>query len=290
MRIAFIFLLSIICFATSAQSEVKQELDFYGDVMIYAYESEHRLTAAKKFKSLFDDYISNTAFVDDDLKWLKWVSVLYPENESFRLVSWQVKENDGKHHYYGFVQFSDGKRIDLNGGDEYWNKIAYDQREADDCPMVMYYNMKQLSENEYLLFGINEFNEYEKIKVADVLVISGGQEIQFGAPVFQHKGEDPKYRLVLQYADDAVVSLNYNEDLNLLIYDHLISRMGRIPNQGVTSLPDGSYEAYKIEGDKLTYIEKVYDHVFEQAPRPVPKDESKDAKDIFGKTKKKKGS
>ena len=264
------------------QEDVKQQLDFYGDIMLYAYKSEHRMQASEKFNTLFEDYVQNNSFADDDLSWLQWVSVLYPEDESFRVVSWQIKESDSLFHYHGFLQLENGAKVDLSGGEEYWSKISYDEREPDDCPMAMYYNIKKLSDQKYLLFGINEFNQYEKIKLVDVLVIDD-EGIRFGAPVFTNETEDPKYRIVLQYADDAVVSLNYNEDLNLLIYDHLITRMGRIPNQGVTSLPDGSYEAYKIKGDKLIYVEKVFDHIYETAPRPMPKEKGRNGKDLFGK-------
>jgi hypothetical protein len=284
MRFIGFFLFNLYYITGFGQTDVKKDLDFYGDIMIYAYKSEHRMQASEQFDSLFDQYIAETDYSADDLLWLEWVSVLYPEDNSFRVVSWQVKENDSLFHYNAFVQFENGEKIKLNGGEEYWSKISYDEREPDDCPMALYYNMKQLSDKHYLLFGINEYNQYEKIKIAEVLVVEGNN-IRFGAPIFTNEPEDPKYRLVLQYADDAVVSLNYNEDLELLIYDHLISRMGRIPNQGVTSLPDGSYEAYKIKRGKLEYIEKVYDHIYETAPRPMPKDESKGGKDIFGKKK-----
>lgn len=285
MRFIGIILLHVFCLSSFAQSDIQSDLDFYGDIMIYAYKPEHRMQAAKKFESLFEQYINDTAYSEDDLSWLEWVSVLYPEDKSFRVVSWQIKESDSLYHYHAFVQLDNGKKIELSGGEEYWSKISYDEREPDDVPMAMYYNMKKLSDEHYLLFGINEFNQYEKIKIAEVLCIVDDENIKFGAPVFTNNFEDPKYRLVLQYADDARVSLNYNEDLELLIYDHLISRMGRIPNQGVTSLPDGSYEAYKKKGDKLEYIEKVYDHIYETAPRPMPKNENKRDKDIFGKKK-----
>jgi len=267
-----------------AQEDIKSEIDFYGDAMVYTYDSLHRVYAGNKFYDLFTNYLKETSFESDDLAWNKWASVLTPENQNFRIITWELKSGEEAYEYFGFVQYDDNRLIELSGSEEYWSKLSYDERPLDDWPQMLYYKMQTLNENTILLFGINRSLEFENVQVVEVLKIDG-DELSFGAPVFTHESGDKKYRLVFKYANDARLTLNYNEDLNLLIFDHLIERIGRIPGQGATLLPDGSYEAYKIEKDKLVYVEKVFDHIYDEAPRPMPKSD-KESKNIFGKNKK----
>jgi len=145
----------------------------------------------------------------------------------------------------------------------------------------VYYDILKINETDYVLFGVNHLSKYENIKVAEVLSLEDAKEPIFGKEVFQ-KGADTRSRLILRYADDASVSLNYNPTLGLIIFDHLIPRMGRIEGQGSTFLPDGSYEGYVPNENVWVYKEKLYDHIYEEAPRPNPVlDKSK--KGVFGK-------
>lgn len=282
MRIIIVALFSCLVISIQAQDDIKTEIDFYGDAMIYSFDAAHRNFAAEKFKTLFVKYLEETDFATDDLTWNRWASVIQPEDQNFRIITWELRHSDDEYEYFGYIQFGDNRLTELVASEELWTKLSYDTRALDDWPQVLYYKMHQLDKNTILLFGINRNFEYEQVQVVDVLKIDG-DEISFGAPIFTNE-DDAKFRLVFKYAKDARMTLNYNPELNLLIFDHLIAREGRIPGQGATLLPDGSYEAYRIEGDKLVYVEKVFDHIYEEAPRPFPKTE-KQKKDLFGRSK-----
>jgi len=277
-------LLACFVMPLGAQQDVKAEIDFYGDAMVYAFDSLHRVYAGNKFYDLFTGYLNETDFSSDDLSWNKWASVLQPENQKFRIITWELKSGEADYQYFGFIQFDDNRLVELTGSEEYWSKLSYDERALDDWPQMLYYKMHTLNANTILLFGINRDLEFENVQAVEVLKVDG-DSLSFGAPVFVHENGDEKYRLVLKYAKDSRLTLNYNPDLNLLIFDHLIERIGRIPGQGATLLPDGSYEAYKIDNEKLVYVEKVFDHIYDEAPRPMPKSKN-ESKDIFGNKKK----
>jgi hypothetical protein len=108
----------------------------------------------------------------------------------------------------------------------------------------------------------------------------------FGKEVFIAKDEDgnpdAKNRLMLEYSSDSNVGLNFNQGMGMIVYDHLISRMGRLPEQGPTMLPDGSYCGYKPEEGKWIYVDKLFNEVSTTVPRPKPiLDGNK--RNIFGK-------
>jgi len=250
----------------SSQDTVKDELYFYGDVMLNALDGENRVIAGEKFNSLFESYIQENP--SDSLKWLKWISIQSAEDSLFRILTWELMRDRNNYSYYGYLQMADGSGYMLNEEKSDFRDVEFESMTSQEWLGAIYYDTKKIGDGTYILFGVNHLDEYENVKIADVLSFENNEPI-FGKEIFQ-KTNDTKSRLVLRYADDASVSLNYSETLNLIIFDHLIARMGRIEGQGSTFLPDGSYEGYvPIDGEWI-YKEKLYDHVFEEAPRPKP--------------------
>ena len=202
-----------------------------------------------------------------------------------------IDENNNQ--YFGYL-LRDGKVIALKNTD-YIDDLEYDVLSQNDWAGALYYNIHTVSKegkNLYMLFGYNAFKNYEHRKIVDVLSFEG-ENIVFGSEVF--KKQDPgergviKNRLVLDYSSDANVTMNYNASLDMIILDHLIPRMGRIPGQGPTMLPDGSYVGYQWDGEYFNYIDKIYHQTQETAPRPQPVlDSKKNDQNIFGKSKNRK--
>ena len=152
----------------------------------------------------------------------------------------------------------------------------YDVLYSDEWIGALYYNILTVNDGTstyYVLFGFNGYSKYNNLKVADVLTFEGDKPI-FGAEIFVQSSENGRAnkqtRLMLDYSGDSNVSLNYNPGLDMITHDHLIQRIGRIPGQGPTLLPDGSYVGWKWAGDHFEYVEKIYHQVLDEAPRPQP--------------------
>jgi len=262
----------------NAQSTLKEEIFFYGDVMLNAMDDANRVKAGEKFNSLFYEYVEQNP--QDSLGWLKWVSIQAPDDNAFRIITWELKKDEDNFAYFGYLQLQNGKGFVLEEEASDYKDVEFESRGKEDWLGAVYYNILKVNETDYILFGKNQLDKFENLKIAEVLSLEEEDPI-FGKEIFQ-KGADTKSRLVLRYADDASVSLNYNTSLGLIIFDHLIARMGRIEGQGSTFLPDGSYEGYVPQDGLWMYKEKLYDHVFEEAPRPNPVLDKKQ-KNIFGK-------
>ena len=91
-------------------------------------------------------------------------------------------------------------------------------------------------------------------------------------------------RIVKEYSSEASVRMNYDPLMEMVIFDHLITQNGP-HGEGPVNYPDGSYEGYKFEEGRWNYVEKVFDQVQDEAPRPFPVLEG-EQKTIFGKDKK----
>ena len=135
------------------------------------------------------------------------------------------------------------------------------------------------------MFGFDGFSFFEKRKVLDVLTFRENGDPLFGASVFNRP--TPEKRLILQYSAEAPIRLNWDEQYQMILYDHLIpipSPFGR----GLTMVPDGSYEGFKIEKGKLVYVEKVFNDINLEVPEPEPVLEGRSNRDILGRERKKK--
>jgi hypothetical protein len=151
----------------------------------------------------------------------------------------------------------------------------------------LYFNIKPFETRQgrkYLLFGFDAFEFFEKRKLLDVLSFDKEGKPVFGAPVFEKPDAPPDSRVYVQYSADAKVKLNWDEQYKMIIFDHLIpfpSPFGR----DMVNVPDGSYDAYKLEKGRWKYVDKVFDDKQKDVPFPEPVLEERKEKDIMGKKK-----
>jgi hypothetical protein len=126
-----------------------------------------------------------------------------------------------------------------------------------------------------------------------VLVSIEGNEAIFGNEIFVKKSETSRnemmQRIMISYSADSIVSLNYDDNLEMIVHQNLISRMGAIPGQGVTNVSDGSLVGYVYENQQWVYTPNLFTDVEvpTEAPRPQPVfNDKKDDVGIFGRKEK----
>lgn len=223
---------------------------------------------------------------------LKTLSILAPPDSSFRIFTWQLFVDDSTHRYYGAIQMnqSDLKLYPLiDRSFEMPAPPLRDTMSAERWYGALYYNLRPFDTKEgrkYLLFGFDGFTFFDKRKILDVLSFDDSGKPVFGAPVFYYEKEKrADYRLLLEYSSEAKVRLNWDEQYKMILFDHLIPFPS--PYTGsVTYVPDGSYDGLKFEKGKWIFVDKVFNDVMEEAPRPNPVLDAGKGKDILGKEKK----
>ncbi len=276
MRFSVLFaaFLSAIHIGAQDSLSLDQKLHFFGDVMINAAEGPNRVYAGEVFVQAMRALVSSDDAFEADYKDIPWISVLEDPDTTFKLITFQLKIDDDNYKYYGFMVFPGDDALELRDINPEVRDAEFMSFTADQWMGGLYYNMIPFMEGKtrrYLLFGYDGHNSMERIKTAEVLEFVDGQPV-FGVPSFftSDDAKDAISRLILKYAADARVTLNYNTGMKMIIYDHLALRMGQLPGQGPTYVPDGTYEGFRLENGKWMYVEKVFDHKYEEAPRPVP--------------------
>lgn len=285
------FLLGFSLLLNAQNPSQLDDIKFYADIIANAGNPIHKERANIEFSISFDSWLRSESYTLEDLESIQWLSVKQPEDKSFTIITWQLELNENDNRYFGYI-IKDAKIIPLNST-PFLDDLEYDVLSDKEWAGALYYNIytiKKDGKNLHVLFGYNAHKNYEHRKMVDVLTFDAGSPT-FGYELFkkQEPGERGviKNRLILDYSNDANATLNFNPSLDMIVFDHLIPRIGRIPGQGPTMLPDGSYVGYKWDGEYFNYIDKIYSHTQDTPPMPKPVigEDNKD-NNIFGGKKK----
>lgn len=275
MRYILVLLICAASWGMSAQvNTTLADLQFYADVIANAGNPEHKQRAHDQFSAIMQEWITSDQFSEKDLDLIQWLSVKRPEDKAFTIVTWQLALDDNNNSYYGYLLHDNSvHKLVATTDDE---DMEYSVLTASDWAGALYYNILEVTQatgKAYVLFGFDRHQNYMHRKIADVLTFENG-EPEFGKEIFKRQEEGErgiiKNRLILDYSSDANVSLNYNPNLDMIVMDHLIARIGRIPGQGPTFLPDGSYVGWVWDGEYFNYIDKIYNQIQDSPPFPKP--------------------
>lgn len=205
------------------------------------------------------------------------ISIQYPQDSTFRIFTWGVESETSFYHHYGAIQMRtpDGKLklFPLFDASDYISNpdTITDNKNWYGC---MYYKILQrrfFNVEYYTLFGWDANNVRSQKKLLDMLSFKDGKPV-FGAPFFSYAEDTiPKRtrnRMILEYKKDATISLSYNQDMDMIVYDHLISETNQ-PGKPSTFVPDLDYEGFKWKGGKWTHIEKVFHDALQLGKVPV---------------------
>ncbi len=239
---------------------VKIADSLYADMM-----DEDRIEACYHFiKQLKTALKEENSFAYDFPQLQKKINIMYPKDKSFRLMNWEVKFANTVRRYYGVIQ-ANSKDMVLFPLVDYSPNI---EKGIEDSVLTagkwmgcQYYNMIEQDINGrpmYFLFGINRTGILSNKKLVDVLYFSQGKPV-FGAPLFVPNEREPYKtvtRFVLEYKKDATPTLNFDPEMNMIIFDKMASEIGD-KNRKYSYVPVGDYEGMRFEGGRWIHQSQV---------------------------------
>lgn len=278
--------------------ESEESMAFYADVLVNATKPEHRKMANEQFLASFEEALGMEGAREWPFDSLKWISELVSPDSSLRIFSWQLMESSDKYTYYGFIQNLDQSNkawdlIKLEDTRPFVNAAELSEYSPEVWYGALYFGIKPFKDPKgnmhYLLMGYNANDSKTNLKIADILTIHEGKAT-LGQDLFvktpDGKRPETSKRILIEYSDYSNVRLQFDEDLGMLIYDHVIPYAAPGNADGTILVADGSYEAYKLENGQWNYVEKVFHHIEDEAPRPLPVLDERQSKDIFGRERK----
>lgn len=207
------------------------------------------------------------------------VSKLYSPDSLFRIITWNITFNDYYSRQRGAIQFrtQDGslKLVPLRDASEFTDRPQDSVRNRSNWVGAMYYNMiktEHKGKSYYTLFGFDNNSAQSSMKWVEVMYFNEKKEPVFGGPFFTYEEDSvptpPKYRLFVEFKKNTRVLVNYIEDLDLILVDHLISESDQ-PELPWTFVPDGDQEGYRWENGRWKHIDKVFTLKLQDGQAPV---------------------
>ena len=207
------------------------------------------------------------------------VSKIYAPDTSFRIITWNISYDDYYSRQKGAIQFrtADGslKLTPLRDVSEFTGKPLDSVRNRSNWIGAMYYNVvrtQHKGKNYYTLFGFDNNNATSSMKWIEVMSFNEKNEPVFGGPFFSYEKDSiPKptqYRFNIEFKKGTRVLVNYIDELQMILVDHLISETEQ-PELAWTMIPDGDQEGFKWENGKWMHIDKVFTFKLQDGQAPV---------------------
>lgn len=183
-------------------------------------------------------------------------------DSSFRIFTWQVERGKDRIRQKGVIQYKtvDGTMritplIDNSEFMESPNEIG----NAKNWVGALYYKIL-LNEYEgkryYTLIGFDENNSKSNKKWIEVLTFDDNKQPVFGGPYFNHTTLGIRNRINLEYKKESNIKASWDEEQQMIVYDHLSSENGFI-NQRETYVADGDYEGLKWDKGMWQHQAKI---------------------------------
>ena len=257
----------------------EDSLKGYANDMVQTINPQNRFTADSLFTKMFVRALKTNNSYYYSFDSLQTISKLYPPDSSFRIFTWQLVINDNVIRQHGAIQMKtpdgslklypliDKSDVTINIADTIGNNKGWIG--------AVYYRMIQTksgNQNYYTLLGFDENNIRSNRKIIEVLNFID-DEPRFGGRYFSYENDTLKQpatsRFILEYKKDAGARLNYDENLDMIVFEHLESESNE-PKKKWTLIPDGDYEGFKWKNGKWVHINKVFTQITPEGNEPVP--------------------
>ena len=217
----------------------------------------------------------------------EYLNTLSSKDGNLTLVSGFYTLVGGIPEYFLFYQYRGNKYIKgsilHSVGVEFADPDLVELREGEWFG-AMYYQIHDFSFSDdvqlYLVFGANLYKGFERRKIVEPIYFENGK-INFGFPIFKMENKPkllPHY--IIQYSRDSAPTLRYDEELNLIIFDHLMPAPSLYDRQLMTMVPDGTYEAFELKNNIWHHIPKL--PIEKLAEPPNIKRKRDNSRDIIG--------
>lgn len=256
----------------------EDSLAHFSHLMINAEEAHDRFRADSNFVRILVRALQIPHSIDYPFQKIETVSQLYPSDSSFRIFTWQLKKDEYVYLQKGAIQVrtDDGKLklFPLFDVSMFTSKPEDSVRNHLNWIGAIYYRIIQTShngKNYYTLLGFDDFSISSNKKWMEVLTFNERGEPQFGGNFIRidndSTGKKIYHRFHIEYKKDAGTFFNFDPELNMIVYDHLISESDE-PERKQTYVPDGSYDGFKWQNGQWVHVEKIFNYNLEDGQFP----------------------
>lgn len=214
----------------------------------------------KEFLGLLDTVLSAELSFYYPFDSLNQIGRLISPDNKFRIINWNIYKSDGTYFYFGFIQsfVSKDKKYEyfklIDKSATIKNPETY-IGEPDKWFGMLYYKIIK-SDDYYTLLAWDGNDKLSQKKYIDILSFKDNGDPVFGKDVFKIPQKNPR-RIVFEYSTEITMSLKYNEDKGMIIFDHLAPKDPFMEGQFQFYGPDFSYDAFDFNRGKWKFVPDI---------------------------------
>lgn len=177
-------------------------------------------------KSLIKKELEMSSFESESLDSIKYLSVLKSDDKKVKLVTWSYALSFGDSKHFGFIQYINNKvPVVIELTDKKQKDVDYFSLRLDASTWygMIYYDIitvKKRGMTYYTLLGFTAKDFLSNLKGIEILYFDYNGKAQFGYPIFK-KNTYTAFRVLFEYAENAVMLLRYEAKEGMIIFDHL---------------------------------------------------------------------
>lgn len=194
---------------------------------------------------------------------LPFIKIVYAPDYSFRIITWQMEMNGKFYRHYGAIQLNQKDLklyplIDRSNDMETPEKVNGNHRKWYGALYYRIIKEKIKKQDIYFVLGYDSNHPLSNKKVIDVLFFEN-DNAYFGAPFFQNRRNPTQTdsRFILEYKQDASVSLNFDKERGEIVFDHLVPMKDGDEDIYLNYVPDGTFDALVWNGKQFILKENV---------------------------------
>lgn len=233
------------------------------DLVRSADTDAERDKANTAFKARLYQVIQLPGAMEYPFSKLRSIGTVKSPDNYFRFFNWNVEQEDMTQKYYCYILRYDERKkvnniIELIDNSLMLPPEPEDYLDENNWYGALYYKIiptKRSGKTIYTLLGYDANNAMSHIKLIDAISFTTSH-VRLGSPIFRYKDKTYK-RLFFEHNKKSVMSLTYNEDRQKIIFDHLSPESPTMEGFKEFYVPDMSYDALKMEGNKWVLEEDI---------------------------------
>ena len=243
---------------------------YYGESLQELFEgimgtkdNEERIRLNDSIINIIEKYVESEEVLKHKFTDIRYLGQILSPDSKLKIITWNLVLTDGTNKYFCYI-IRKGRRRDPNRvykltGVNMDEPAGTDRTyTAEDWYGALYYDVRPFRHKRntyYVLLGLDHTNLNISTKLIDVLTFTDDGRIIFGKDFFSREGER-KYRELLCYSADAVVTLRFNKRKSI-IFSHLIpASQFRQDTQGYY-VPEFSFDGYFLKKGMWIFEENI---------------------------------
>jgi hypothetical protein len=228
------------------------QLEGLSNNIINGADENERITSCYYFIQTLKEALKVPTSFDYEFTTLKTVSMLKPDNDAFRVFTWNLLLDSGKYRYFGAIQMNNTDSLVLYGlydSSEYNKDIIYGQFDNRHWMGALYYQIhhyKWKRQDYYITFGWDGQDARTNRKIIDVLWFDENNKPQFGKEIFNFEG-DVQSRIIFDFSDRAAMLCRYDKNEKAIVYANLVPINPMLQGRYENYVPDGTYDFLRFE-------------------------------------------